>query len=512
VTLITQRDDRSSTNTDVRLYYKESLAYAVVRSGAALLIVLGVQLLWPAQFLAHLTHLGGTDLVFKAALTAFHLVWLLLNLAVFAQFVLTTLAFVEPSARERLRERYTANVIVPSDLLQRLLRLLYANAAKDLVPVADDESGLLITLGRGMLTEGTVELRTKFAAPSVLHDVWLRPLGFVLRRWWHRSERTIAQRRSQSALRGRDVWLSLELSFDDRLEGEVPWGRRRGGMAFHSWERWLIRRCYRFRADKYGQDGLPTPANFLEELADRVIAQIERNAITSFKSALDELTHFHVFLLDAHNTHTDRGLPISLAEIGDGWDVPYREWIRQYRRIFESAAEKIGVETTFIETLGYTVMRLLPRDAGELSPVVVPSLLDLGVHEVIILEDWVTRRTTIDVRADEAAQPRLQLAGSERRAYESVVRSFVGAWENILRVADHLYDFRLREGRPPAELWKAFGRGMPFLDKHLRNTAYLLASAIWNEDEIGAEPACCDGWTRFVPKCNRIFCLPTVRY
>jgi hypothetical protein len=155
--------------------------------------------------------------------------------------------------------------------------------------------------------------------------------------------------------------------------------------------------------------------------------------------------------------------------------------------VFESAADKIGVETCFIERLGHTVMRLLPGDAAELSAPVVTSLLDLGAHEVIVLEAWVTRRTTLDVPADQGAQPRLQLAGSERRAYESVVRSFVGAWEDVLRVADNLYGFRSREDRSPAESWKACGRSMPFLDKHLRNTAYLLASAIWNEDEIGAE-------------------------
>lgn len=487
VTLISQRDDRSSTNTDVRLYYMESLAYEVVISGAALLIVLCVQLLWPVQFLAHLAHLGGMDLVFKVVLTAFHLAWLLLNLAVFARFVLTTLHFVEPSARERLRERYTANVIVPSDLRQRLLRLFVANAPKEVVPLADDESGLLLTFGHGMLTEGNVELRGKFAAPSVLHDVWLRPLGFVLRRWWPRSEETLPQARHQSTLRSQDVWLSLEPSFDARYEGEVTWCRRRGGAAFHPWERWAIRQCYRFRADKSGRDRLPTPSDFLEELADRVIAQIERNAITGFKGAFDELTRFHVFLLDAHNTMTEQGQPFSLAEVGDVWDVPYREWIRQYRRVFESAADKIGVETTFIETLSHTVIRLLPRDAAELSPPVVTSLLDLAVHEVIVLEAWVTRRTTLDVPADQAAQPRLKLSGSERRAYESVVVTFIGAWENVLRVADHLYGFGAREDRSPAELWKAFGRSMPFLEKHLRNTAYLLASAIWNEDEIGAE-------------------------
>jgi hypothetical protein len=487
VTLISQRDDRSSTNTDIRLYYMESLAYEVVVSGAALLIVLCVQLVWPAQFLVHLAQLGGADLVFKAILTAFHLVWLLLNLAVFAQFVLTTLHFVEPSARERLRERYTANVIVPNDLRQRLLRLFYAHAPKELVTGADEGSGLLISLGHRMLTDGTVELRTKFAVPSALHDVLLRPLGFVLRRWWHRSEQAILHPRRRSTLLGHDVWLSLEPSFDDRFEGEVAWCRRRGGVAFRDWERWVIRRCYRFQAAKYGRDKLPTPSNFLEELADRVIAQIERSAITGFKSAFDELTRFHIFLLETHNTQTDQGQPISLAEIGDLWDAPYREWIRQYRRLFESAANKIGVETTFMNALSHTMMRLLPRDAARLSPPVVTSLLDLARHEAIVLEDWVTRRTTVDVARDQAAQPRLQLAGSEQRGYEDVIRSFIGAWENVLRVADNLYGFESREDQPPADLWEAFGRGMPFLDKHLRNTAYLVASAIWNEDEVGAE-------------------------
>jgi hypothetical protein len=486
VTLISQRDDRSSTNTDVRLYYMESLAYEVVLSGAALLIVMCAQLLWPVQFLTHLAHLGGTDLLFKVILTTFHLSWLLLNLTVFAQFVLTTLRFVEPSARERLRERYTANVIVPNDLGQRLLRAFYGNAPKELVPVADAESGLLVSFGRLMLLEGDIELRETFTYPTVLDDVWLRPLGFVLRRWWRRSERTLPRDRRRSSLRGHDVWLSLEPSFEGRFEGEVAWCRKRGGAAFHNWERWVIRQCYRFRADN-GRDRLPKPSNFLEELADRVIAQIERNAITAFKGAFDELTRFHVFLLEAHNTRNDQGQPISFAEVGDLWDVPYREWIQQYRRVFESAADKIGVETTFIDWLGHTAMRLLPGDAAELSPPVVTSLLDLGVHEVIVLEDWVTRRTTLDVPADQAAEPRLQLAGSERRAYESVIRSFTGAWENILRIADRLYGFRKRKGRPQADLWKTFGRSMPFLDKHLRNTAYLFASAVWNEDEIGAE-------------------------
>ena len=42
VTLIAQRDDRSSSNTDIQLYYDGSLAYEVVASSVALLLVLEI--------------------------------------------------------------------------------------------------------------------------------------------------------------------------------------------------------------------------------------------------------------------------------------------------------------------------------------------------------------------------------------------------------------------------------------------------------------------------------------
>ena len=49
VTLLTQKDDGSAINTDVRLYYVESYAYESVTSGILLSIVLIVQLFWPLQ-------------------------------------------------------------------------------------------------------------------------------------------------------------------------------------------------------------------------------------------------------------------------------------------------------------------------------------------------------------------------------------------------------------------------------------------------------------------------------
>lgn len=169
VTLISQH------NTEVRLYYVESLAYEIVLSGVAFLAILCVQLFWPLQLAAHLVGWGGTELVFKVALTAFHLAWLLLNLAIFAQFVVTTLRFVEPKARERLREQYIANVIVPRDLARRISRVFYGLSAEELVPAAGESADVAVTLGYGFLDDGAPELGTHFAHPSSLRDIWLRP-------------------------------------------------------------------------------------------------------------------------------------------------------------------------------------------------------------------------------------------------------------------------------------------------------------------------------------------------
>jgi hypothetical protein len=482
VTLISQHD------TDVRLYYVESLAYEIVLSGVSLLAVLCVQLLWPLQYIGHILGFGGANMLFKLALTGFHLGWLLLNLAIFAQFVVTTLRFVEPKARERLRERYTANVIVPRDLSHRVSRLFYTNIAKEVVPEMTDSSGIAVTFGYGFLDGGNAEVESHFAGPSALRDIWLRPLRIALRSWERRTERTDTGPSSRrTALLGPHIQLAFSASFDRTFDGDETWCRRLGGVSLNSWERRVIRESFRFGAANEVESDLPTPARFLEELTDKVIAQIEQAAVTGFKSALDETLRYHRFLLDVHDTQTQEGQPLSLAEVGGIFEAPYQEWIRQYRRVFAKAADKIGADTYFIDRLGHVIQRLLPSEATAMSPSVVISLLDLGLHEVVVLEAWVTRRTTVDVPPDEVPQPRVELAGSDRRAYGEVVRGFVGAWEDVLRLADGLYDSKCDASRSASKHWTTLGRRWAFLERHLHNTAYFLASAVWNEDAAGAD-------------------------
>ncbi len=124
---------------------------------------------------------------------------------------------------------------------------------------------------------------------------------------------------------------------------------------------------------------LPLPDDILEELADKTAACIDRMAPVAFNDAFREMTRYHRFLLELSASQTEEGEPFSYAEIaGDGWHAPHRDWIRQYRRLFERAADRIPDDDRFIRTLAHVPDRLLARDGGEPPPPgVVKVILDL---------------------------------------------------------------------------------------------------------------------------------------
>lgn len=74
---------------------------------------------------------------------------------------------------------------------------------------------------------------------------------------------------------------------------------------------------------------IPSPADMLEELADKVLTHMDRLAITSFNNALDEMVDFHVFLLESYTTSSAEGDVVSFAQLGD-WRALHLDWIGEY--------------------------------------------------------------------------------------------------------------------------------------------------------------------------------------
>ncbi len=154
--------------------------------------------------------------------------------------------------------------------------------------------------------------------------------------------------------------------------------------------------------------------------------------------------------------------------------------------MFDRATRYIGQENDFIQTLARVPFQLLPADGRHSAPAVTISLLDLVAILAHRLEDWVTQRRIYEPEAEISEPTVPRLAGSDQSAYKEVVSSLVGTWEHALKIVDQMYAWRQRE-LAPAEQWQRYAASWPFLQQHLQNSAYLLAVAVFNDDEIGAE-------------------------
>lgn len=487
VTLLSQGEQSATVKSDVRLYYVESFSYELTTSSVALLLVLTVQLFWPAELLLHRLGYGGPNLTPVIVMTGIHTAWFAFNVILFLQFTTTTLRFVEPGAREHMRERYAANLVIPQDLRSRLFLAFYINGPANLFEADDLKEGPLVTFGHGLIAEDerVVEIARRFSRPHELVDVWLSPLTLAISSWRKRTRKG-GQRRERGMV-GDERWeaeLSLPTSPGHASDRHVVL-ERSGGVPLMWWEKLIIKHSIRFRKADRRDDDLPTTSDFLEGLIDKMVSQIEKSAITSFNAAFDEATRFHKFILDAQNTRDESGNAVNLAEMGGRWARPDQEWVLAYRRAYDAAAEKLAVDTAFMERLAYLPYRLLPDDATVFSTRPIMTLVDLGVFQVLALEAWITRHTQATYSPLTGSSARL--AGSDARAYDVVLIQFVGAWESFQRALIQSTGLRKLRKTEPGEQWQRYSASWPILYEHMKASAYFLASAVWNEDDAGEQ-------------------------
>lgn len=485
VTLLTQKDDGSAVNTDVRLYYLESYSYGLASSGILLCAVLVVQLFWPLQPLV--VFIAGSEAVdsVKLSITIVHAAWLVLNLYLFLHFMGTTFRFVEPESRATLRKQYTANEIIPRDVRRRLLAAYYLAIPQQMFGGGDLSKGPLITLGTGLVSDdkGISEISRAFKTPSRLIDIWLLPLGPALRGWQQRTRKQAPQNQF-----GEEHWrghLAVPTDFKIIQEEKFDFLLREGGAPLTRLERALIGVSFRFARADQREDSLPTPTEFIEQLVSKVVDQIESGAPNGFDNALSEAVDFHSFVLAAQNTRDENGDLINLAQINDGpFRQPDFEWIREYRRAYTAATNKMTSDGGFANGMSGLVARLWPRDAIDFPPAVLINILELGRIQVSIFEGWVTKRAVIATPEGGQAP---DLAGSDLHAYDNALIQFVSAWEMLEQLIVSSFEVRKSGSGDDATYWQSAGASWPSLQMHMRNAAFFVAAAVWNEDLAGSD-------------------------
>lgn len=476
VTLIVQRDEGAATNADVTLYYDQSLAYAVGTSGLTLAIALVLALFMPELLV--LNAAGRSDVGWSISLAALIVLgcWLLANLLVTWQFLITSLSFIRPNYRAAARRRFVATRVIPPHLTARLTEYRYLQIGERLFPGAAEPMPFVM-VGAAEGFDGDRAVFRTLGRPRELVDIRLVPLRLAVHLWAWRCRRAGEGPGSDKY----DWMLGLAGPLDRHLRGDVLLCRRKGGIPFCAIERLLVRHAFVFRAP-VDRDAL-SPSDILEELADRVVVQIDRHAVTGFDHALREMREFHQFLLSAYTIVNSQGVATSYAAYGS-ISAEHSNWVREYRRPFEHAVAILAREDSFIGSLAHMAVNLIPDRKDNVPPWIVAGLFEFPQYMVHRIGHWLT-----DQRAPRGTGLRALVPGALppqiSKAYRSVALRIVGANESALQAGARYA--KVPDGEDEAAAWGVLTRSWPILFKHLESTAYLIAAAHWHEDEIGAE-------------------------
>jgi hypothetical protein len=224
-----------------------------------------------------------------------------------------------------------------------LLGAYYANAPAQIFGTEEVEKGPLISFGMGLISDhhAVAEISRSFKAPSRLVDVWLLPLGFALRRWQQRTKKQRSPR-NKFGESGWDGHLAVLTDFAQVHDEKSELVVREGGAPLTRLERVLIGMSFRFTTVDPREDSLPTPTDFIEQLISKVVNEIDGGSPNGFDDALKAAIDFHSFALEAQNTRDEGGLLVNLAQVNDGpFKRPDFEWLREYRRAFTAAINKM---------------------------------------------------------------------------------------------------------------------------------------------------------------------------
>lgn len=235
VALVTLIGQRAQAGADVRVYYHESFAVPLAGSSLALLLALCFQLFWPMALLSPYYGINSQNLTTEVILTSVHIGWLMANIALYARFTFISLSFGQDERRTRYRSLYSANVIVPRNIFQAIIRTQFSQCAQRLPLPKGAQPRISMTYV--YVTPPIEAVFIDIRRPSKLDDVWLTPLSVGVWLW----ARRVARRPGAAPV------LAFIIDFDRTLDRRHCLCRTTIGAQPNFAERVLMRISFRFR-------------------------------------------------------------------------------------------------------------------------------------------------------------------------------------------------------------------------------------------------------------------------
>lgn len=253
VTIILERSNATRLDSDIKLYNHASMTYAVGASCLSLVAVYVLSLFFSTDGAKGVFSYVADNKLPRSIkefldgsyvwmfVPVLHIWWLVINFVALWYFLKISLAFVQPSRRMVLRQQYAGNVLIPANIRQILLNGYYRGSRRGRLGLDDDNLIIVFGMGYG---SGLRAVTRDFRGVYELHDVWMGPLCFFLRRWLARREDNAAQSSPLSHS------LFFPPVFDREYSGEMIVCECMGDVPLTRLEKIAIRICFRFRKVK----------------------------------------------------------------------------------------------------------------------------------------------------------------------------------------------------------------------------------------------------------------------
>lgn len=400
--------------------------------------------------------------------------WLAFNLALTGYFVSRTVRFIQDRAQENSFTRVAVVVGLRDELRLAMQQHLLVNAPdvewglKDLV---DTEDGLPRVL-MFKLGDGKPAVTQRLTGKYVLHEVHLRLLAMVARRWSRRAASVTTKQRPRMCFPAIVGEVSPEEAVLCTIEGGPPL----------TWlEEALVKVAFVYRRERPESFTLST-RKMLEELYFEVQSAADARQFDSARDALRRMFRLHETLLLASRS-SDEGVVRSISTMSPS---PYAwgnssfgiEWLLAYRELATTAAGLIGDDQRLFRGLASVPARI----ANVLPPVPEQPILEgmeaVGSPLAHELGAWWTRRADESLAASTTPFSGM-LPPPLSKAYEHALTSFVGAWGE-LRV-DPL------EVGSEEEVWDSYRARALVYARHIDLGAKFFLKAVARGDVVGAD-------------------------
>ena len=371
-----------------------------------------------------------------------------LNLLLTMYFVLRTFRFLAPSVQQQALLVYTATVVWPEELYRHLMMLRFREHMAVAWPASSNINVFLDLESPGF--RAIAEISDDRFRRHYVHDVWLRPLRLVARRWARRASRS-----TDSGLTA----LHLPLYFHRPLL-DATICRRSGDVGLTFFERLVIRRSVRLSWRPAWLEA-PDVASIVEELGATAKRAVSDDNGQEFDRALQNLLEFHRTVIGLADSGRDQ-LANYLTERFDptgSMETLDQRLLRPYRALTDTITQRLVEKPDEFDSLAYAPYSLLAHASDNVPADMRRNFLFLARY------NW------IKLVAARAGQSKAELTHSRHLRRLTTLCS---VWDST---AFFIVD-RFRDEND----WEALRQVGDEMLYHLESTGRLVFAAIEEED------------------------------